>query len=187
MENIELRICPKCGIAKPLTDFHKDRQRRNGRAWACKPCQRARYNEYRLKSPPQFSAPEGMKFCYSCRKTLPLDKFGRCDTNFDGLHRWCLDCVVYNNAKRRSRDVAALPRFFAATMYDDLLAAQKGRCAICGTTNPGYKHKKFALDHCHATGNVRGLLCFQCNNAIGQFRDDPELVELALAYLRKHL
>lgn len=52
--------------------------------------------------------------------------------------------------------------------YDALLKVQKGRCAICGRTRddePGRRH--LAVDHCHATGRVRGLLCGRCNLAVG--------------------
>lgn len=47
--------------------------------------------------------------------------------------------------------------------YDRILKSQKGRCAICGTTKPSRTHQYFAVDHCHKTGIVRGLLCCNCN------------------------
>ena len=74
--------------------------------------------------------------------------------------------------------------------YDALLAAQHGVCAICGeppSNNP--KHwggKKLAVDHCHDTGKVRGLLCNGCNTAIGHLA--AESVALSAArYLRLHV
>ena len=70
--------------------------------------------------------------------------------------------------------------------YAKLLAEQHGRCAICNTDKPTGKWKVFAVDHCHHTGKVRGLLCNECNRGMGLLRDSAELLEKAAAYLRKH-
>ena len=70
--------------------------------------------------------------------------------------------------------------------YQDMLAIQNGACAICGhsdTSNP----KLFpVVDHCHETGIIRGLLCMNCNQGLGKFKDSPELLMTAAAYLVKH-
>jgi hypothetical protein len=67
--------------------------------------------------------------------------------------------------------------------YDILLEKQKYKCAICKI----YRHitdgKKLAIDHCHDTGVVRGLLCHMCNNALGLLRDDTEIINNAIKYL----
>lgn len=62
----------------------------------------------------------------------------------------------------------------------ELLARQGGGCRICGK-RPG----KISLhvDHDHETGEIRGLLCVGCNNALGQFHDDPALIQRAIEYL----
>lgn len=66
--------------------------------------------------------------------------------------------------------------------YDELVAKQDGKCAVCGT-GPG--KFRLAVDHCHATGKVRGLLCVTCNLAAGYLRDNPELVRRLADYLEK--
>ena len=63
--------------------------------------------------------------------------------------------------------------------YDRLFAHQRGACAICGKRSA----KTLCVDHCHATGKVRGLLCQRCNLALGHLNDSPTLVSAALAYL----
>ena len=67
---------------------------------------------------------------------------------------------------------------------DVIYSASKGVCEICGSA-PG--KGKLALDHCHTTGHIRGLLCLSCNVALGHFRDDPDRLRRAIKYLAKHI
>ena len=66
--------------------------------------------------------------------------------------------------------------------YEILFQQQNGVCAICGQPP---KKFRLAVDHDHESGIVRGLLCRSCNRGIGIFRDDPYLLQLAVAYLLK--
>lgn len=79
-----------------------------------------------------------------------------------------------------------LKRKFGLTIedYERMLEAQGRGCYICGAPPPegGSLH----VDHDHATGTVRGLLCFTHNNALGDFGDDPALLRSALRYLHDH-
>lgn len=73
--------------------------------------------------------------------------------------------------------------------YEDMLIAQKGKCAICErreTMKRKGKDVALAVDHCHENGAVRGLLCTACNKAIGLFGDDIEIIQSAIRYLAKH-
>jgi hypothetical protein len=67
----------------------------------------------------------------------------------------------------RKRRQSELPG--AAELYDRLLAEQDGHCALCETTP---KTRRLHIDHDHATGRVRGLLCFRCNNALPAWVDE---------------
>jgi hypothetical protein len=66
--------------------------------------------------------------------------------------------------------------------YEKLLKMQEGKCAICDGI-PQENSNMLAVDHCHLTGKIRGLLCMRCNRAIGLFRDDPQLLRRSLEYL----
>lgn len=66
-----------------------------------------------------------------------------------------------------------------------LLVAQGGRCAICGTDDPGTKYGAWCLDHDHETGKVRGFLCDACNQGLARFRDNPLALAAAIEYLLK--
>lgn len=66
--------------------------------------------------------------------------------------------------------------------YDIMLLAQGGACAACGDPFTKTPH----IDHCHETGVVRGLLCTQCNLALGLLRDDPVRIAALLAFINQH-
>lgn len=72
--------------------------------------------------------------------------------------------------------------------YDRMHEAQDGLCAICRqpeqtTHGQTGAPRRLAVDHCHETGEVRGLLCNYCNLGLGKFRDDPDLLRRAADYL----
>lgn len=71
--------------------------------------------------------------------------------------------------------------------YRTMLAEQGGVCAICHTDDWGKGGSRYVahIDHNHATGQVRGLLCFSCNTGLGSLKDDPERLRSALAYLER--
>ena len=67
----------------------------------------------------------------------------------------------------------------------DTIKSQGGKCAICG--NPFPEFRRPDVDHCHATGRFRGVLCGRCNMAIGLFDEDPERLARAIEYLIRPL
>jgi hypothetical protein len=70
--------------------------------------------------------------------------------------------------------------------YEQKLKSQGNTCAICGVdrNNCTYANEwSFAIDHCHKTGKLRGLLCNMCNRALGMFKDCPEVLRKAALYL----
>lgn len=95
--------------------------------------------------------------------------------------------IDHQQAPGRSR-VRHVEKTFGLSEEDYLALAlkQAGGCAICGSNgSEKRKHatKYLAVDHCHETGKVRGLLCTTCNTGIGMFKDSPSLLRLAAAYL----
>jgi len=136
-----------------------------------------------------------MKTCNVCETARPLSDFGVRKTGRIGdLIMPCKPCKVQVNRQKRRAD----PRRFyeierkskfktqygiTPEKYDEMLAAQNGGCAICGEKTPGLRTKNFAVDHCHTTGKVRGLLCTKCNRGLGLFNDRSDLLKLATTYL----
>ncbi|MHB1310519.1 MAG: endonuclease VII domain-containing protein [Gemmatimonadaceae bacterium] len=78
--------------------------------------------------------------------------------------------------------------FASVSMYDRLFAEQGGRCAICLSSKSfsgGGDARAFAVDHCHTSLRVRGLLCGNCNRMLGLVADSPETLRRAASYLEK--
>jgi hypothetical protein len=75
--------------------------------------------------------------------------------------------------------------------YIEMLTTQNGVCDICGEkemviNGKSGKIRDLAIDHCHATGKVRALLCNPCNTAIGLLKDNPATLRKAADYLERH-
>jgi hypothetical protein len=105
-------------------------------------------------------------------------------------------CAAYSQTfrKKQSRErlLATYRRYqlkskygLTVEAYDVMLAKQNGVCAICGSKNPRGPGKRLHIDHDHATGKVRGLLCHPCNRALGLVRDSPALLRKAATYLEE--
>ena len=90
----------------------------------------------------------------------------------------------YQAQKTETRE-RHLVRKYKVTLadYARMLEAHGGKCAICGSPEAEQFKGVFHVDHCHATGAVRGLLCRGCNHVLGHFKDDPALFARAVAYL----
>lgn len=67
--------------------------------------------------------------------------------------------------------------------YNELFKKQNGNCAICGKNQSVFKYK-LAVDHCHKTNKIRGLLCGKCNTALGSLEDDIIILQKAINYLK---
>jgi len=88
----------------------------------------------------------------------------------------------------KARD-ASLKKMYGITAewYDKQHETQKGLCAICGKPEAVEikgKIVRLAVDHCHETGKVRGLLCMSCNRGLGAFKHSPDLLRASVKYLR---
>lgn len=86
---------------------------------------------------------------------------------------------------KKAQRAGHLKRKFGLTLeqYDAMLAKQGGCCALCRRPP---RTIALHVDHDHATGAIRGLLCFQCNNALADLQEDPRLLAKAMTYLFAH-
>lgn len=88
----------------------------------------------------------------------------------------------YNPVKRR-RNLLRGKYKISPAEYERILLAQNGKCAICGVDKCS-TGRHFAVDHDHVTNTVRGLLCRACNQGLGQFKDNPDVLHRAASYLK---
>ena len=73
--------------------------------------------------------------------------------------------------------------------YEKMLAEHNGVCGCCGRPETAVRNRKvrlLAVDHCHTTGDIRGLLCTHCNSGLGWFRDDEAYLQKAIDYLLRY-
>jgi hypothetical protein len=100
--------------------------------------------------------------------------------NRDKLREKCRQYRAANPEADRARKLQTT--FCLHPAQYDAMEEGQGGCAICG--KPCKSGRRLAVDHDHANGFVRGLLCTLCNTGLGKFQDSPELLEKAAAYLR---
>ncbi|MER8008763.1 endonuclease VII domain-containing protein [Streptomyces sp. NPDC094149] len=169
--------CVRCGETKPLAAFARRRSNLDGRQRHCRDCaadyHRTRQQNLGRKVRPKMEVPEGHKFCLKCGEVKPWSEWHRNATASDGLSTRCKACRAVEGRARH------LKRQYGLTEADrdEMVAGQMGLCVIC------LKAPAVHVDHCHKTGKVRGVLCFNCNSAIGKLGDDPDAVRRAAAYL----
>lgn len=134
------------------------------------------------------------KHCKRCSTTKPLSEFFKERKRADGYTYLCKVCSMGNTKKwvgenRDRRKDYYLRKSYGIDLakYQEMLADQGGVCAICGTDDPkGKSGTWFVVDHDHASGEVRGLLCNRCNRAIGMLAEDHDVLMSAIEYLKKH-
>lgn len=132
----------------------------------------------------------GKKSCSRCGEVKERDQFNRSPKHPTGLHSWCKTCCSEQRRERYRREHAEINlksragRFGISIAHlEALIAEHDGRCAIC--SGPCPSGRRLAVDHNHATGQVRGLLCANCNRGIGLLKDSALLAQAAADYLRR--
>ncbi len=197
MEGITEKNCKDCGETKPIVEFWKWKGSKDGYALYCRRCfgfrnaatvalRREREGlppaAPRVK-PPQ--VPEGMKWCRDCEEIKPLDAFV-VSKKASGRGSYCKPCQnarTYESRQRLhggSREYHLRRRYgIGVKAFEEMLEAQDGLCLICDKPDPEH------VDHDHETGKVRGILCFNCNQGLGNFRDDIRSLIRAVGYLMR--
>lgn len=134
------------------------------------------------------NAVDGIKKCCSsdCSRK-PVSEFSKNRDAADGFQDYCRECHSRRYQARKDKVRRQMDSRLYGLLpgdYDRMLAAQGGNCAVCGLCPDD--GQRLAVDHDHATGKVRALLCRYCNTALGLLREDPERCSKLAEYAAIH-
>lgn len=182
-----MKTCADCKTEKPLSEFTI---LRTGKPFSyCKECNRAR-GRARWRDPAERQV------------LLARSRKRQQDPVFREQHNSSRREAYHSDPAVKARAIAHAKRWTAQNQdqviegrlrraygltraaYEGMLEAQKYLCAVCEKPLPPGKGR--AVDHCHATQQVRGVLCAKCNLGIGMFGDDPGVLKRAADYLSKY-
>lgn len=164
------RTCTACGESKSLPDFARSAAAKDGYHTWCKACKASRTRQWQAANAERLRADDRAK--HAANPAIKREQSKRWYAKHKG------------RSTRDSRRNWKLRRYgLTLADYDALCAAQDGLCALCGQTQGWARLHDLAVDHNHATGRVRGLLCHKCNVGLGHFEDSVDLLQKAIEYL----
>jgi RNA polymerase-binding transcription factor DksA len=161
-----VKTCNNCGIVKPLDDYYRNPRGRGGLRPECKDCTKERRREWYIRN--------------SAREVERVRQWALANPEKVAER---IAAAKGSEQKKLADRKSHLKRKYGMTIadYERMFDAQGGVCAICGEPRP--EERTLHVDHDHETGVIRGLLCFRCNNALGDFREEYELFQRAADYL----
>jgi recombination endonuclease VII len=127
------------------------------------------------------------KACSRCGEFKALEHFPRNKNKRDGHQSYCKPCLIEASRESITKHHGSRRNYLLKYRYgsssadiDAMLAAQGNACAVCRAKAPVH------VDHDHATGKIRGILCFNCNRLLGYVGDDLTWFEKAITYVECH-
>lgn len=115
-----------------------------------------------------------MKKCKLCEIEKPLEEY-YFRKESDKHRNECKECII-ERGRVRNMGVSNYD-------YEKMFIKQEGQCKICECKLNSSRYTKFAVDHDHKTGIIRGLLCVNCNTALGLFKESIHRMKKAIDYL----
>lgn len=170
--------CPRCNVDKPLDEFHRGSARADGRQTYCKACVSEKQKENR-----KAENERGRRYSLSEHGKARRRKY--VVENRDAINKAHRRWKSKPEEKAKSRERWLTYRYgITESEFAAMLNTQGHVCGICAEPAPA--GKRLHVDHDHATGAVRGLLCGPCNRAIGLFKESRTLLFKAVEYIDAH-
>ena len=187
---MKTKICCHCKKEKLLSEFSKNRTKKDGLRNSCKLCDKESMNRYCSKPENKEKRRQSTKRWSESNKDKvekylqkPSVKVARKKARERWYKRNKIKVHKRITAARRKRELGISPEY-----YDSKYKEQQGCCAICGIHQSELK-RALSGDHSHITGKPRGLLCGSCNPQLGyyeKFINDKDLVERFNQYLKMY-
>lgn len=187
-EGARTGLCKTCGT---VTIFKAGKKPDGTQAWRC-------YTAVKKTAKPRTTNMQPQQHFLSdideaartaiCAKCGPV-KIELRGSEWKGKKYWRCQVAMRTDPKLPARQrKARLKLYYGLTpeQYDAMALAQDGKCAICKKVVDGDHHERLHVDHDHTTGNVRGLLCRECNVMLGHSGDSIPTLQAAIAYLENH-
>lgn len=162
------KVCNVCERTKPLDQF-RSRKGRTSRAGYCLDCEKQKRRSWYEANREQVMA--------------KVKEWTRQNPDKVSAYRRTSRARRLGEEQERMRERILTGYGMSAEQYAALLESQGGTCAIC--ERPERTGRNMPVDHCHETGQVRGLLCTSCNLGLGRFADDPTRLRAAADYLER--
>lgn len=165
-----IKKCTKCNLEKDISNYKKHKGRRDGFYNQCREC----VKEYRSRKEVK-------------EQSLAQQRAWRNkEENKERTKGWAKKFRTSERGREYIKN-DALKRSYGIGLddYNSMFAKQNGRCTIC-EIHQSKLNKALSVDHDHKTGKVRSLLCHFCNTALGSLKEDINLLEKAINYLKIH-
>lgn len=156
-----MKICNKCHISKELSEFYTSKRYKDGLRYSCKECDKMGAKTWAQRNP---------------EKSAQLAKEYRLKNP-----------EIFKATNQRTK--LRLLYGITPAEYNEMLNNQNGVCFICNNKESVFRNGKtydLSVDHCHETQLNRGLLCRNCNTALGMLKDNPKLLRKAADYIEFH-
>lgn len=164
-----MKTCAKCSSEKPLDQFNKNARSKDGHTSYCKPCALAVVGAWRRANPDKRAANQKRYYEKHPEKLAAARR--RHKERYPEYH------------SRKNRGYRLARYGFTLETFQAALDRQSNSCAIC---ERAFSDDNLpVIDHCHATGLTRGILCTGCNTGLGHI-EKPGFLDKALEYIRSH-
>jgi hypothetical protein len=176
-----MKTCSRCKLEKPITDFNRQGDTKDGLTYKCKPCAAETTKQWAEKNRDHVRRYNNARYAANpCPRKAAAKAYREknLEKSKESNRLW----RIKNKEKVWQKGIMVRYNLSLET-YESMFRSQNGCCKICSKQN--LDGKRLFVDHDHKTGTVRGLLCHHCNAGMGHFFDNPDLIERVIKYLNE--
>lgn len=192
------KICKTCNEKKDLSEFHKHLNCKFKVRNECKKCRikkqlkyqknnKEAYLEYQKKHYSK-NKKQYKKYAIEYKDIKNKQRREKYANDPEYRKKILKDIKSYHKKNPLVKKRQSLKNLYNLSLedFDNLLKKQNDSCAICKIKNNGNKRIFPFVDHCHKTNKIRGILCINCNQALGKFKDNIQFLKNAIKYLKEN-